>query len=263
MSSLVPGLCSVTLRAAPIDAVARLVAECGLAGIEWGADVHVPPGDRAAAARARDATVAADAIVASYGSYLFAAGPPAEGEADAVLATAVALGAPNVRVWAGFGVEPGSSAYEGVVEGLQQFCAAAAACSVTVGLEYHGGTPTATVAGTTALLDAVGAPNLFTYWQPPYWRGPTASGSDAAEVADLGPRLSHLHVYEWASAEDRRPLADGDARWAAVLQAAHAVAGDWSGDRYAFLEFVPDDDVGALRRDAAVLRGWLDEIEAR
>jgi Sugar phosphate isomerases/epimerases len=253
----------VTVRAAPIDDVVRLVGGCGLAGIEWGGDVHVPPGDIAAATRARAATAAADAVVASYGSYLFAAGPSGDGEADAVLATAVALGAPNVRVWAGFGVAPGSSAYDGVIDGLGRFCAAAAACSVTVGLEFHGGTPTATVAGTAALLDAVGAPNLFTYWQPPYWRGPTAPGSDAEEVADLGPRLSHLHVYEWASAEDRRPLAQGGERWAAVVRAARAVAGGWSGDRYAFLEFVPDDDVAALRRDAAVLRGWLDEIEAR
>lgn len=259
MSAVVPGLCSVTLRAAPIDGVARLVGECGLVGIEWGGDVHVPPGDLGAATRARAATAAADAVVASYGSYLFAAGSSGDGEADAVLATAVALGAPNVRVWAGFGVEPGSSAYDSVVDGLTGFCVAAAASSVTVGLEYHGGTPTAKVAGTAALLDAVGAPNLFTYWQPPYWRGPTTPRADAAEVAALGPRLSHLHVYEWASAEDRRPLADGRARWAAVVRAASAVGGEWSGDRYAFLEFVLADDPAALRRDAAVLCDLLAE----
>lgn len=259
MTSVVPGLCSVTLRAAPIDDVARLAGECRLVGIEWGGDVHVPAGDLGAAMRARAATAAADAVVASYGSYLFAAGPPADGEADAVLTTAVALGAPNVRVWAGFGVEPGSSAYDTVVDELRRFCSAAAAGSVTVGLEYHGGTPTATLAGTAALLDAVGAPNLFTYWQPPYWRGPTAPQSDAAEVSELGPRLSHLHVYEWASAEDRRPLAEGRARWEAVARAARAVDGEWSGDRYAFLEFVLADDPAALRRDAAVLGDLLAE----
>ena len=75
--------------------------------------------------------------------------------------------------------------------------------------------------------------------------------------------MSHLHVYEWAGAEDRRPLVEGAGRWSEVLLATRAVAGEWSGDRYALLEFVPADDVAALHRDAAVLQGWLDGIEAR
>ena len=261
MNRIRPGLCSVTLRAETVDAVARLAAECGLGGIEWGGDVHVPPGDIAAATRARSASAAADLAVASYGSYLFAASVPDRDEMDTTLDTALALGAPNVRVWAGFGVEPSSEPYRAVVDGLAVFGALAASRNLTVGLEFHGGTPTATVAGTLALLDAVGAPNLFTYWQSPYWRDPVASRTDAAEVTDLGQRLSHLHVYEWAGAEDRQQLADGDAHWGAVLSAASAADGAWSGDRYALLEFVPGDDVDEVRRDAAVLLRWLDQAE--
>ncbi len=136
---------------------------------------------------------------------------------------------------------------------MAQFAGAAAARGLTVGLEYHGGTATATVAGTLALLDAVGAPNVMSYWQPPYWRGPTTPGADAAEIASLGARLSHLHVYEWAGPEDRRPLVDGADRWSAVLDAASALG----GDRVAFVEFVAGDDPDALRRDAATLRSWL------
>ena len=37
-----PGLCSVTLRGMPPDAVIGVAAEAGLEAIEWGADVHVP-----------------------------------------------------------------------------------------------------------------------------------------------------------------------------------------------------------------------------
>ena len=256
MSRIHPGLCSVTLRASAIDDVARLAGECGLGGIEWGGDVHVAPGDRSAAARARSATAAADAVVASYGSYLFAAGLPDADEAAAVVDTAAALGAPNVRVWAG----PDTPLDDAWVNALARFCAIAAAADLTVGLEYHGGTPTATVAGTLDLLAAVGAPNLFTYWQPPYWRAPTHPASDADEVTALGARLAHLHVYEWADASDRRPLRDGAARWEAVLGRAAAVEGAWSSVRYAFCEFVRDDDPQQLRRDAAVLIGWLDKF---
>ena len=222
----------MTLRAQSVDAVARLAEECGLDAIEWGGDVHVPPGDTAAARRARAACDAASVRIASYGSYLFAAGPPEPSESVAVLDTAVALGAPNVRVWAGFGITDGGPGYDAVVSGLAVLAADAAARDLTVGLEFHGGTPTATVAGTCALLDAVAAPNLSSYWQPPYWRGPTTAGSDAREVEALGAHLSHLHVYEWAGAEQRLALAAGTDRWTAVLGAARALG----GDRIAFLE---------------------------
>ena len=215
------------------------------------------PGDLAAAARARVATGAADAVVASYGSYLFAAGVPTDAEMRSVLDTAIELGVPNVRVWAGFGVEPGTDRYRELVAGLGRFCVDAASRDVTVGVEFHGGTPTATVAGTEALLEAVGVANLFTYWQPPYWRAPSSPSVDAAEVTELGPRLSHLHVYEWASPEDRRPLVEGNDRWTAVLGSVAASIGRWSTDRYAFLEFVAGDDVDRLRQDATTLRRWL------
>ena len=243
----------MTLRAESVDAVARVAAECGLGGIEWGGDVHVPTGDIAAATRARSASAAADLAAASYGSYLFAASVPGHDEMKATMDTAIALGAPNVRVWTGFGVQLGSEEYGPVVDALVMFCSMAAARDLTVGLEFHGGTPTATVGGTLALLDAIGARNLFTYWQPPYWREGLGPATDAAEVEELGSRFSHLHVYEWGSPHDRRPLVDGADRWRAVLAAEVA----WSGDRYAFLEFVADDDVDALRRDAAVLTQWL------
>ena len=43
------GLCSVTLRACSIEEVVAIAAGAGLECIEWGADVHVPPGDLEAA----------------------------------------------------------------------------------------------------------------------------------------------------------------------------------------------------------------------
>ena len=42
-----PGLCSITFRDLAVDDVVALAAEAGLAGIEWGADRHVPPGSDA------------------------------------------------------------------------------------------------------------------------------------------------------------------------------------------------------------------------
>src|SRR5689334_25420235 len=90
------GVCSVTLRACSIDDVVAVAAGAGLECIEWGGDVHVPPGDLAAARHARQTTLAAGLRVASYGSYW-----RCSGDFGPVLATARELGAPRVRIWAG------------------------------------------------------------------------------------------------------------------------------------------------------------------
>ena len=255
-----PGLCSVTLRALDVDQVVAIADETDLRAIEWGGDVHVPPGDAVAARRARTAAAAADLTCASYGSYLLADGDGSPDTVAAVLDTAMALGAPNVRVWAPFGVEPGSPGTGAVVDALQAVSAAAGERGLTVGVEFHGGTLTATAASTSTLLDAVGAPNLSTYWQPPYWLPARPVADDAAEVAALVPRLSHLHVYEWATASDRRPLAEGGERWRAVLcSVRNGAAPVAPAPRVAFIEFVADDDPDALRRDAITLHALLEE----
>jgi 3-dehydroshikimate dehydratase len=258
VTDLVPGLCSVTMRHLGIEEVAKVAAETGLRSIEWGGDVHVPPGDATAAARARLATEAADLVSASYGAYLLADSDAAPDTIARVLDTAVALGAPNVRVWAPFGVEPGSPRAAEVTDALSAVASAAALRELTLGVEFHGGTLTATAASAIALVDAVAAPNLFTYWQPPYWLPPRAPAADAAEVVELGARLSHVHVYEWASAEDRRPLAEGTERWRAVLHALRADdASERPSPRVAMLEFVTDDDPWNLLRDAQTLHALL------
>ena len=110
MSAVTPGLCSVTMRHLGVEEVAKIAAECGLVAIEWGGDVHVPPGDAGAVNRARTATRAAGLDCASYGSYLLADHDRQPGTIARVLDTAVDLGAPNVRIWTPFGIEPGAPA---------------------------------------------------------------------------------------------------------------------------------------------------------
>jgi len=75
MTTLVPGLCSVTLRAESIATVADVAASCELHAIEWGGDIHVPPGDLIAARRARTASDNAGIHMLTYGSYLLASWP--------------------------------------------------------------------------------------------------------------------------------------------------------------------------------------------
>ena len=67
---LTSGLVSITFRQLTPEQIVDLVAETGLAAIEWGGDVHVPHGEVAPARDVRRRTEEAGLIVASYGSYL-------------------------------------------------------------------------------------------------------------------------------------------------------------------------------------------------
>jgi sugar phosphate isomerase/epimerase len=257
---LVAGLCSVTLRDRSVGEVAELAAGCGLEVIEWGGDVHVPAGDLTAAAAAAAVSRDLGLRVCSYGSYLFC--DAGAGDASSpVLDTAEALGAPTVRVWAPYGVEPGAPAAQvaAAVASIEAVAAGAADRGLGVYLEYHAGTLTATAASAVALLDAVGAPNLRCAWQPPYW-GPRSEEDERADLEALGDRLGPVHVYAWSPDGRRHPLEDEADRWPARLAAAAtAAAGEAPvGARPALLEFVVDDDPANLAADAAVLLRWIE-----
>ena len=73
----------------------------------------------------------------------------------------------------------------------------------------------------------------------------------------MRPHLSHLHTFWWLAGGQRLPLADGADLWPTIIAETEATTNGWSGPRYAFLEFVADDDPAALRPDAATLLGWL------
>jgi hypothetical protein len=237
--SVVPGLVSVTFRQLDVAAIVSLVARAGLRAIEWGGDVHVPSPRvaREVAARCADAGLA----IAAYGSY-YRAGA---GFGD-VLRTAVALGAPRIRVWAG---TRGSAAADRntVVADLAHAVALAAGEGIEVCLEYHAGTLTDTLESTVELLRAV--PGVRPYWQPPVGDRPDNA---LAAVETLAPVTAH--VFAWDDAGERLPLAAGEALWRPVL----AALGRLPGPRYALLEFVRDDDPAAFAADAATLRRWLD-----
>ena len=166
------GMCSITMRQLATDDVIALAVRAELAGIEWGADGHVPPGEtsvaQAVARRCADAGVA----VTSYGTYL-GIGPFDDPESPpdelvAALDSAEALGAPLVRVWTAFGTEsdaPGADRAR-VIETTAAITRAADARGLGVALEFHPGTLTHTAVGARSVLAAVDHPALRTHWQP-------------------------------------------------------------------------------------------------
>jgi 3-dehydroshikimate dehydratase len=251
------GLCSVTLRALAADEVVRIAAAAGLESIEWGADVHVPPGDLATAESVRAATMTAGLRIASYGSYHRAGGAD-EADFRAVLASARALGAPRIRIWAGATASDDATpaARASVAAGARDAVARAAAAGVQVAFEFHRGTLTDRVDSVLELLDAVdpaagrspppGGRRVATYWQPP--EGMPDEEALAGLRRLLG-RVAAVHVFSWWPRNERRRLAERAGLWRAAFEllAREREPVD------ALLEFVPDDDPDLVAAEARTL----------
>jgi 3-dehydroshikimate dehydratase len=239
------GLCSVTLRQLPAGQVAGIAADAGLTCVEWGADVHVPPGNTKTAADVRAACGDHGLRIASYGSY-FRPGRDDEADFAPVLASAMALGAPRIRIWAG---GTGSAAAtpdqrRAVATATREAAKNAADQGIELAFEFHGGTLTDTADSTVRLLSDVDHPAVRTYWQPPQGE-PDATALRGLER--VRPWVAAVHVFSWWPRDERHPLRTRESLW----RAAFALLG---GPCDALLEFVPGDDPAAVATEAAALR---------
>jgi sugar phosphate isomerase/epimerase len=249
-----PGLVSVTFRQLSPQKIAELCVSAGLQGIEWGGDVHVPHGDRDSAREVLSLTRNAGLEVAAYGSYYRVGKSEQDGLSfDDVLQTAVDLGAPTIRVWAGTkNSEDADEEYFSAVAGeLRRICDLAAAQNIRVATEFHGNTLTNTASSAHRLLTETDHPNLRTLWQVPVGDSPAEA---LRGLHSLHPHLLNVHVFQWLlkpEGLDRRPLEEGAEVWQEYFAAARDKA------QWALLEFVAGDDPAQLLRDAATLNRWL------
>lgn len=250
MSNFEPALCTVTFRGLRPADIVPLAVQARLAAIEWAGDAHVPPGDTPAAEDAaglcRDARLAV-----SYGSYV---APPTD-DLEAfrrALDTAIRLGATNIRIW------PGSRGRDSADYTAPERRAVAAAIrdmgdeasrhGVTVSLEYHPQSLTDETQSALRLIEDVGHDNVYLYWQP---RPGLRLCATFDEIAQIGPHVSHIHVFAWDHERNRFALETASDYWREVIAAMPETR--WRGRRFAMLEFVARDDPQAFLRDAATL----------
>ncbi|MDD5728453.1 MAG: sugar phosphate isomerase/epimerase [Victivallales bacterium] len=252
-----PGTCSITLANLSRREVVDYCRRAGLAGIEWWGKAHVPPGDIAAAREAAQLTRKAGLQVSSYGSYYYAGVSENDGlKFSGIVDTAIALGAPVIRVWAGNKASADADAdfFRRVADDLLRIGDMSAKAGIAVTIEYHGGTLTDDNCSAVSLMEAVKHPAVFFSWQPP-------SGMNEkdclAGLKNILPRLGSIHVFHWQTGKPavRLPLADGFSRWQKYLS---SVAAD-SQDYWALLEFVKNDDPEQFLADAAVLNMLLNK----
>jgi sugar phosphate isomerase/epimerase len=268
MSTLTPGICSITLKDKSPHEIVALAVRCGLGSLEWWGGEHVPPGNRLRAQEVACLTREAGLEVASYGSYYRAGCSETEKLSFAsILDSAESLGAPTIRVWAGRQNRGDCPAEElrAVLRDSMRIADAAEDRGLTITFEFHGGTLTDSAENARLLAEELQHPAIFFSWQPPH--GFTAKES-LAGLRALLPRLSTLHAYHWTiGAYDRNlynererrlvypddyhrhPLAEGVDRWQAYLKVVRQDA----KPHHVLLEFVHEDCPDQVTKDAATL----------
>ncbi|QDY69213.1 sugar phosphate isomerase/epimerase family protein [Qingshengfaniella alkalisoli] len=254
-----PGLCSVTFRHLSPDEIIALCADTGIEAIEWGMDLHLPPGDIAHARKIGRRCAGAGIALPTVGSYVRCEDNNPD-ELKPVLESANAVGARSVRIWAGTAGSAEISAEHRArtIDTIRDYCDLAQDAGLVLSLEYHGNTLTDTLQSTLDTLATVNHPALTSYWQPRK-AGPIEKAM--IEVESLHEYLSHIHCFHWESYQNRYALSDGRNYWKTLFThlANIAMAGP-DETRWAFLEFVRGDDPDQFREDAATLIALLEEV---
>lgn len=244
------GLVSISFRGETPQTILRACCEAGLSRMEWGGDVHVPVGDIARAKRVGEETRAAGMDPFSYGSY-FRVGVSPLDDWQRTMDTALALGARQIRVWAGEknSQDMDEADWSALIETAAWMAYMAREAGLVVATECHNNTATNEYHAAEKLLRAVNLPNFRTHWQPNQFCS-DAYNLEAARA--LLPWMENVHVFYWRGHE-HFPLAEGEAIWLEYLSAV--------GERPLLLEFMHDGRLESLPETARTLNAWVRKLE--
>ena len=240
------GLVSVTFRELAPSEIVRLTAKAGMDGIEWGGDIHVPPGQITLAREVYQMTADAGLKALAYGSY-YRVGEKEEKPFEAILETASELHTRVIRVWAGrrASAEADPKYWDHVINESRRIAELASAEGITVAYEFHGRTLTDTDEIAVRLVEEVAHPHMKSYWQIPNDRDAESS------LKTVLPWLTNIHVFYWE--QERLMLAKGSDVWNRLLKIIQSTGRDHS----AMIEFVKDNDPDNFLMDAKTLLGWI------
>lgn len=245
------GLTSISFRGLDYKEIIEICVENSVDTIEWGGDIHVPPGDLKQAKKIGETTRAKGIKTPSYGSYYrLSQNENVEQSFLEILDTAEALGAKIIRIWTASTKEVKDLkelCEDNIIE-LKIICKMAAKRNMMIGLEYHRGTLTETKDMTLRILEGVQMKNLWTYWQ----MNPDISHLERlGEIKLLKEYICSVHVFYWIPGKDkdiRLPLFKGRQYWEEyweVLKDCNCPG---------ILEFVKDDQIAQLQEDIKELR---------
>lgn len=245
------GVVSVSFRPNSVDEIIKAASEAKLTLIEWGSDVHAPAGDVQLSEKIKADSEASGIKTVTYGSY-FRVGVTPNEEFPKYLESAKALGASVIRIWAYRSVKATEGEeWDKVVSDAKEICKMAEPYGIKVCLECHNGSITEDYRTALAFLKDVNHELFGMYWQPNQLKS-LEYNIDAAKA--LAPYVEALHVFHFINNE-KAPLSKGASDWEKYL----AIFKDALGEKCipAYLEFMPDDKIETLGREAATLNALL------
>lgn len=246
------GLVSVSFRKESPQTIIRAVSAAGLGGIEWGGDIHVPHGDLEKAQVVGKGTREAGLKVMAYGSYYrLGCSENAEDNFKEVAETALTLGAPVIRIWAGGkgSAETTAEIRSAIEEEAFRLAEIADQYGIDIALECHNNTLTDNFQSSLDLINKVNHPRLKMYWQPNQLRD---CEYNRLSASGLAPVTVNLHVFHWDD-KNRYPLEEGTRIWQTYLEPFRASERDYG----LLLEFMHDDQIETLNKTAETLLSWI------
>ena len=209
---LTPGLVSITFRKLTPEDVIDLCVRAEVRCIEWGGDVHVPPGDATRAREVGRLTREAGLEVAAYGSY-YRLGSNQPGAFEAVMTSAARprrADHPRLGRQQGRARDRGRRALRDHRRRVARGRHRAARHGITVCLEYHAGTLTDQRESAVALLGELAHPNIEFLWQP-------TNGAPVDEccerLVEMLPRMRNVHVFPLVADGRQSGIRWRTARW--------------------------------------------------
>lgn len=250
------GVVSVTFRQKSISEIIKLIREAGLDAIEVGSDVHAPKEDISLCTAIANEAKKNKIEIVSYGSYYrLGQYSDAAAEFSAYIDAAKALGAKNIRIWAGIknNEDISEDEYKKLIAEAVLCVSIAAKNGMKVSFEYHGGTLTNTCESALNLMHKIDRPDVHLYWQPNQNKDVEFN---VAALKQVLPYVSNVHVFAWDARSGkciRHPLSEHADAWKRYLD---ILASDGK-DRTLLLEFVKDDSTEQYMADAGTLLSWI------
>ena len=238
------GLVSVSFRSHTPKEILEAARAAGLSCVEWGSDVHAPCNDTERLMEIAELQKEYGIVCSSYGTY-FRLGETSVEELETYIEAAKLLGTNILRLWCGG--KSGENMTGTEKNTLFEICRKAAKIAqnnrVILCMECHKGTFTENPDDAMRLMEMVNSPCFRMYWQPFQWQSIDENFENARKIA---PYAEHIHVFHWRGKE-KFPLGEAIEEWRIYLK-------QFSKPRTLLLEFMPDNEISTLPREAEALR---------
>lgn len=243
------GMTSLTFREESVETVIRNAKEAGIEGIEWGvSDGHMALCNKERAEKIKKLSAKNNLEIFSLGSYCRML---SKEECDDALKTAVMLGAPIIRVWAGAkSPESGDDEYfNEIVENTIYMAEKAEKYNIVLGFECHMNTLTEVPEVAIRLIEKVSKKNVGMYWQPLVRYSPEENVSVRKKITPY--LVGNIHIHNYSVEKGYQPLSEIEDRLNLYYQDIK------DKDYKVMIEFVKDSSLSNLISDAETLRKVL------